>query len=86
MAIYLDPACIRPADTGQAAFDRVYKPGDVPAHSGIFKCQQCGVEAVAESSRKLPPTATCAEHHPEGAGKVGKVTWKMIVYAQHLGD
>lgn len=86
MALYHDPTKLTKVAGGAEAFDVIFKPGETPAYSGIYKCQQCGVEVVAEQARKLPPTSVCSQHHPAGTQKVGKVTRKMIVYAEHEGD
>ena len=55
------------------AFDQLYKPGDTPPHSGIYRCQQCNVEIVAEQSRSFPPTHACQ----------GTTRWRLAVYAVH---
>jgi hypothetical protein len=55
------------------AYDKLYKPGDIPDHSGIYRCESCGAEVVAEHSRALPPThAKAAQGH--------KVTWRLVAY------
>lgn len=59
-----------------AAFDKIYKPGDVPDHSGIFRCLGCGREVVAEQERKLPPQ----NHHQHTPGN-GEIRWQMAVYS-----
>jgi hypothetical protein len=61
-----------------AAFDAIYKPGNAPAHSGIFRCLGCGREVVAEESRSLPP-----QNHHQHTTAQGEVRWKMAVYADH---
>ncbi len=57
------------------AFDKIYRPGETPEHSGIYRCTGCGREAVAEASRTLPPQ----NHHQHPAGK-GDVRWQMAGY------
>lgn len=80
MALYQDNYV---EQTTNAAFDKLYKPGETPPHSGIYRCQGCGVEVVAEEARSFPPTSACQNHHPNG--HVGQVRWKLLVYAQHKG-
>jgi hypothetical protein len=54
MATYKDKSILIYVDS--AAFDKLHNPGAVPPHSGIYRCQGCGVEIVAEQSRTFPPT------------------------------
>lgn len=65
-------------------FDSFHKPGETPPHSGIYRCQGCGVEIVAEEARSFPPTRACTQHHPSGIA--GDVRWKLLVYADHAGS
>ncbi len=65
------------AGTGNA-YDKEYKPGSVPDHSGIYWCKGCGHEVVAEESRKLPPQ----DHHQHSPSQ-GAIRWYLIVYADH---
>jgi hypothetical protein len=71
MASYKDASIIVYSDS--AEFDKLHSPGAKPPHSGIYRCQQCNAEIVAEESRSFPPTHACA----------GKTQWKLIVYAMH---
>ena len=64
-----------------AAFDKEYKPGETPDHSGIFRCMGCGREVVAEESRKLPP-----QDHHQHTQQQGSIRWKMVVYADHKAN
>jgi hypothetical protein len=61
-----------------AAFDHVYSPGQVPPHSGIYRCLGCHREVVAEQSRQLPP-----QNHHQHSTQQGAVRWQLIVYADH---
>jgi hypothetical protein len=60
------------------AFDAVYSPGTVPPFSGIYRCDGCGREVVAEQARQLPP-----QNHHQHAMAQGAVRWRLILYADH---
>lgn len=64
--------------SSDAAFDQTYSPGNVPPHSGIYRCDGCGREVVAEEGRQLPP-----QNHHQHTSTQGTVRWRMIVYADH---
>jgi hypothetical protein len=78
MALYKRSADIAVATTGIEAFDKEYKPGSAPDHSGIYRCKECGREVVAEKARTLPP-----QNHHQHTQNQGPVIWRMDVYAQH---
>jgi hypothetical protein len=59
-------------------FDKEYKPGETPIHSGIYRCRGCGREIVAEASRPLP-----LAEHPRHVPAQGTVRWRLAVAAQH---
>lgn len=81
MAAYQDGSTLRHIVNQE--FDKTYKPGATPPYSGIYRCQGCGVEIVAEQERTFPPTRACEEHHPES--KLGHVLWRLSVFADHTG-
>ncbi len=55
------------------AYDLIYKPGYAAPHSGIYRCESCGVEIVSEKGRVLPPThANIARQHV--------ITWRLAVF------
>jgi hypothetical protein len=60
------------------AFDKEYKPGEIPPHSGVYRCVGCGREVVAEENRLFPPQNHHAHSYQQGA-----IRWKMAVYADH---
>ncbi len=64
--------------SSDAAFDKEHKPGEIPPHSGIYRCTGCGREIVAENSRTFPP-----QNHHQHTASQGLIRWKMIVYAVH---
>ena len=43
-----------------SAFDKEYKPGEAPSHSGIYRCRGCGCEIIGEAFEPLP-----LENHPK---------------------
>jgi hypothetical protein len=76
MALYKrDPDVGRSND---AAFDKEYRPGSTPDHSGIYRCKGCGRDVVGEQARTLPP-----QNHHQHVQAQGAVIWRLAVYAQH---
>jgi len=56
-----------------SAYDDVHKPGTATPHSGVYRCESCGVEIVSEKGRTLPPThANVARAHT--------ITWRLAVF------
>ena len=71
----------RSSDVGSSssdAFDKEFKPGATPDHSGIYRCKGCGREVVGEEARTLPP-----QNHHQHSQAQGPVIWRLAVYAQH---
>lgn len=77
MALYKETKLV--TQTNDAAFDKEYKPGETPPHSGIYRCSGCGHEIVAEQSRTFP-----TQNHKQHTQAQGHIRWKLLVYAQHL--
>lgn len=76
MAIYKrDSDLVKSSDS---AFDKEYKPGESPDHSGIYRCKGCAREVVGEEARKLPP-----QNHHEHSTSQGDIRWRLTVYADH---
>lgn len=61
-----------------SVFENDYAPGNVPPHSGIYRCIGCGREVVAEESRSLPP-----QNHHQHSVLGGPIRWRLAVYADH---
>jgi hypothetical protein len=61
------------------AFDSTHPPGAAPPFSGVYRCDGCGREVVAEQARQLPPQ----NHHQHTAATQGAIRWRLIVYADH---
>jgi hypothetical protein len=76
MALYQNAKWV--TATTHAAFDTIFKPGNTPDHSGIYRCLGCGREVVAEQSRTLPP-----QNHHQHTTAQGDVRWQLAVYAEH---
>ena len=58
-------------------FDKEYKPGEAPNHSGIYRCRGCGCEIVAETLKPLP-----LEQHPKHSPAQGTIRWRLAVAVQ----
>jgi hypothetical protein len=55
-------------------FDPAHPPGAVTPHSGIYKCQGCGLEVLSAAGDPLPP----ASHHQHSLAQ-GGIAWRLIV-------
>ena len=55
-------------------FDPAHAPGAVTPHSGIYKCQGCGIEIISTAGDPLPPPS----HHQHSLNQ-GGVAWRLIV-------
>ena len=60
------------------AFDRLHGPGDVTPHSGIYRCEGCGLEIASSIGYPLP-SQNISQHDP---AIHGAIRWRMIVHAQ----
>ena len=58
-------------------FDKEYKPGEIPNDPGIYRCDGCGCELVAEASNPLP-----LDNHPKHSPAQGAVRRRLAVAAQ----
>ncbi|MEY2501070.1 MAG: hypothetical protein QOI07_1404 [Verrucomicrobiota bacterium] len=55
-------------------FDPAHPPGASTPHTGIYKCQGCGVEVISIAGDPLPPST----HHPHSLAQ-GGMAWRLIV-------
>lgn len=55
-------------------FDKLYKPGERTAWSGIYRCENCGYEAVHTLDKPLPP-----QNHHVHKPSVGPILWRLLV-------
>ena len=76
MALYKYNANL--SQTNDAAFDAIHEPGISAPHAGIYRCVACGHEVGIAQGHTLPPQ----NHHQHRPG-VGRIQWKLLVYAQH---
>jgi len=74
MALYKNQEYLAHYD--HPAFDRVYQPGEVLEHSGIYRCTGCNREILGEKNKPLPPQ----DHHQHSPSQ-GQFLWKLVVYA-----
>jgi hypothetical protein len=71
-----------PTDTN---FDTLHTPGQIAPFSGIYKCANCGFEAVSTRGNRLPPEAFCSYHSPQTWPNVsGNVRWRLVAAAIHV--
>jgi len=59
-------------------FDVIHNPGAVAPASGVYRCLGCGVTAVAERFRKLPP-----QNHHQHSPAQGEFRWRLLVATTH---
>jgi len=72
MALYRYSAFVHQA-TEHSEWDKLYKPGQTTAWSGIYRCHVCGHEIVHTVDKPLPPQ----NHHTHPAGQ--PIQWRLIV-------
>lgn len=59
------------------AFDQVSHAGTVCQHSGIYRCEVCGHEAVSTKGHTLPPQ----NHHTHPNRQ--PIAWRLTVACAH---
>ena len=64
--------------SNDAVFDSNHNPGEKPPYSGIYRCDGCGREIVAEAGRIFPP-----QNHHEHRVDQGTIRWRLVVCADH---
>jgi hypothetical protein len=65
-------------------FDIIHPPGQIAPFSGIYKCVNCGFEAVSTHGNHLPPETNCASHSAQWPNVYGNVRWKLVAAAIHI--
>lgn len=55
------------------AFDNIHHPGQAAPHSGIYRCEGCGVNEVSTYSHPLPP-----QNHHQHTQAQGAIRWRLI--------
>lgn len=71
MASYKDSAILVASKSEE--FDKLYNPGNYAPHSGIYRCQVCGLEAACNLGQPLPPQNVHSHAEP--------IKWRLAVYA-----
>lgn len=69
-----------------AAFDYVYSPGTKTPHSGVYRCTNCGFEAVSTAGHPLPPEHSCGEHSVNWRCRHGVVQWQLVSAPIHVNN
>jgi len=64
-------------------FDTIHAPGQPAPFSGIYRCINCGFEAVSTRGHQLPPEANCAQHSPRWSNAYGNPRWQLVAAAIH---
>ncbi|MCI0152436.1 protein L [Paraburkholderia sediminicola] len=59
--------------SNNSAFDTISEPGHTAPHSGIYRCEGCGENAVSTRGHTLPPQ----NHHQHTAAQ-GQIRWRLI--------
>ena len=62
------------ASLPEQKFDPVHQPGAATPHTGIYKCQGCGIEVTSNAGDPLPPPT----HHQHSLAQ-GGIAWRLIV-------
>ncbi|MCE4570283.1 hypothetical protein [Caballeronia sp. CLC5] len=57
------------------AFDALHAAGSRAPHSGVYRCEGCGVNEVAISGHPLPAQS----HHRHSGLQEGSIRWRLIV-------
>jgi hypothetical protein len=60
------------------AFDSTYHPATATPFSGIYRCQNCGHEAVSTYGHPLPPQ----NHHQHH--NLAPILWRLTVASTHV--
>lgn len=72
-ALYKNPNYLLPS--GNAVFDALHTPGENAPHSGVYRCEGCGIAVASKAGDKLPPR----NHHRHGIAKE-PMLWRLIVW------
>jgi hypothetical protein len=59
-----------------AAYDTLWKPGEIAVNSGIYRCEACGHEDACNKGNPLPP-----QNHAQHDPKQGQIKWRLVVFA-----
>ncbi|MDP9582526.1 UNVERIFIED_ORG: hypothetical protein J2791_001808 [Burkholderia contaminans] len=59
--------------SNHVAFDQIHDPGVAAPHSGIYRCEGCGENAVSTYGHPLPP-----QNHHQHTVAQGRIRWRLI--------
>ncbi len=62
------------ANLSDQKFDPAHQPSAATPHTGIYKCQGCGIEVISNRGDPLPPST----HHQHSLAQ-GGMAWRLIV-------
>ena len=65
------------AASTSSSFDHTSPSGAAAPHAGIYRCQACGREVVADKGVPLP-----SDGHHEHAASMGPIRWRLAVATQ----
>ena len=71
MANYKYPQFL--SQSNHQAFDELHRPGVPAPHSGIYRCEGCGVNEVSTHLNPLPP-----QNHHQHTILQGPIVWRLI--------
>lgn len=66
------------AQSQDASFDQLHKPGQHVPFSRIYRCMGCGREIAANHPDPFPP-----QNHHQHPNAQTPIQWKMVVWADH---
>ncbi len=61
------------SQSNHTAFDAIHHPGQTAPHSGIYRCEGCGVNVVSTHGHVLPP-----QNHHQHTFAQGTIRWRLI--------
>ena len=70
-----------------AAFDPCYEPGTLAPYTGIYACEWCGYEHIANAGDALPDARVCDEHKrgwwipTRESGFFNRAKWQLVAIA-----
>ena len=72
MAIYKYDKYLK--QSSHQAYDEIHQPGQSAPHSGIYRCEGCGLNDACNRGQPLPP-----QNHHQHTVQQGKIRWRLIV-------
>lgn len=75
MAWYIDESRVKKSGkTTLPHWNEEFKPGQIIAHSGIYRCTGCDKEIACNAMDPFPP-----QNHHQHTTKQGDIRWKLLV-------